>query len=170
MASSEQNRMIGYPYPKLVNAIMEVDQAACVIMASAEKADALGIPADKRVYLHGCADAADLWNPLDRVNYYSSPAIAACARENLAADTSFMALVIFCVFLTPRIRLRISRKRAKGVSRQMRVAPVGWKMPPNSSSALSRRAWISGFISFFSFSSGRRSECFVLRNSISSVA
>ena len=72
---SEKNRMIGFPYPKLLNAIMEVDQSAGVLIASVAKARALGVPEDKWVYLHGCADAADLWFPLDRQNYHSSPAM-----------------------------------------------------------------------------------------------
>jgi acetyl-CoA C-acetyltransferase len=67
--------MIGFPYPKLVNAIMEVDQSAAVLIASEAKARELGVPEDKWVYLHGCADAADLWNPIDRQNYHSSPAM-----------------------------------------------------------------------------------------------
>jgi acetyl-CoA C-acetyltransferase len=72
---SERNRMIGFPYPKLLNAIMEVDQSAGVIIASEAKARELGVPEDKWVYLHGCADAADLWNPLDRQDFHSSPAM-----------------------------------------------------------------------------------------------
>ncbi|THD62883.1 acetyl-CoA acetyltransferase [Phenylobacterium sp.] len=72
---SEKNRMIGFPYPKLLNAIMEVDQSAAVILASADKARELGVPEDRWVYLHGCADAADLWYPLDRQNFHSSPAM-----------------------------------------------------------------------------------------------
>jgi acetyl-CoA C-acetyltransferase len=72
---SEKNRMIGFPYPKLMNAIMEVDQSAAVIVASEAKARELGVPEEKWVYLHGCADAADLWNPIDRQNYHSSPAM-----------------------------------------------------------------------------------------------
>ncbi len=35
----------------------------------------LRVPEDRYVFLHGCADAADLWFPLDRQNYHSSPAI-----------------------------------------------------------------------------------------------
>jgi acetyl-CoA C-acetyltransferase len=72
---SEKNRMIGYPYPKLLNAIMEVDQSAAVIVASVRKARELGVPEHKWVYLHGCADAADLWHPLDRQDFHSSPAM-----------------------------------------------------------------------------------------------
>jgi len=72
---SEKNRMIGYPYPKMLNAIMEVDQSAGVIVASVAKARELGVPEDKWVYLHGCADAADLWHPMDRQDFHSSPAM-----------------------------------------------------------------------------------------------
>jgi acetyl-CoA C-acetyltransferase len=72
---SEKNRMIGFPYPKLLNAIMEVDQAAGVLVASVKKARELGVPEDKWVYLHGCADASDLWHPLDRQDFHSSPAM-----------------------------------------------------------------------------------------------
>ncbi|MGH6909669.1 MAG: acetyl-CoA acetyltransferase, partial [Phenylobacterium sp.] len=53
VAVSEKNRMIGYPYPKQLNAIMEVDQSAGVILASEAKARELGVPEDKWVYLHG---------------------------------------------------------------------------------------------------------------------
>jgi acetyl-CoA C-acetyltransferase len=72
---TEKNRMIGFPYPKLLNAIMDVDQSAGVLIASVKKARELGVPEDKWVYLHGCADASDLWHPLDRQNFHSSPAM-----------------------------------------------------------------------------------------------
>jgi len=80
---SEKNRMVGYPYPKLLNAIMEVDQSAGVIVASEAKARELGVPEDKWVYLHGCADAADLWNPIDRQNFHSSPAMRLTGKRAL---------------------------------------------------------------------------------------
>ena len=38
---SAQNRMVGFPYPKYVNAIMEVDQSAGVLIASVKAARAL---------------------------------------------------------------------------------------------------------------------------------
>ena len=72
---TDRNRMVGYPYPKYLNAIMEVDQSAAVLIASVRKARALGVPEDKWVFLHGCADASDLWYPLDRQDYHSSPAM-----------------------------------------------------------------------------------------------
>ncbi len=70
-----QNRMIDYPYTKYMNAIMNVDQAAAVIIMSEEKADALGIAPEKRVYLVGCSDAYEKWLISNRVNYYSSPGL-----------------------------------------------------------------------------------------------
>ncbi len=81
ITEAPDNRMIGYPYTKYLNAIIAVDQAAGVIVCSTAKADALGVPEDQRVYLHGCSDAAEIWNPIDRTNFYSSPAIRTCARE-----------------------------------------------------------------------------------------
>jgi acetyl-CoA C-acetyltransferase len=80
---SDRNRMIGFPYPKLLNAIMEVDQSAGVIVASEKKARELGVPEDKWVYLHGCADAADLWNPIDRQDFHSSPAMRLTGQRAL---------------------------------------------------------------------------------------
>jgi len=72
---TDRNRMVGYPYPKYLNAIMEVDQSAAVLIASVRKARELGVPRDKWVFLHGCADASDLWYPLERQDYHSSPAM-----------------------------------------------------------------------------------------------
>ncbi|PIB91959.1 acetyl-CoA acetyltransferase [Caulobacter sp. FWC2] len=72
---TDRNRMVGYPYPKYLNAIMEVDQSAAVLIASVRKARELGVPEDKWVFLHGCADASDLWYPLERQDYHSSPAM-----------------------------------------------------------------------------------------------
>ncbi len=70
-----QNRWVSFPYPKYLNAIMEVDQSAGVLIASVKKARELGVPEDKWVFLHGCADASDLWHPIDRQNFHSSPAM-----------------------------------------------------------------------------------------------
>jgi acetyl-CoA C-acetyltransferase len=80
---NDRNRMVGFPYPKYLNAIMEVDQSAGVLVASVKAARALGIPEDRFVYLHGCAEAADLWFPLERQNYYSSPAIRLSGKQAL---------------------------------------------------------------------------------------
>lgn len=80
---TERNRMIGFPYPKYLNAILEVDQSAAVLIASVRKARALGVPEDRWVFLHGCADASDLWYPLERQNYHSSPAMRLAGERAL---------------------------------------------------------------------------------------
>jgi acetyl-CoA C-acetyltransferase len=81
---TDRNRMISFPYPKYLNAIMEVDQSAAVLIASVRKARELGVPEDRWVYLHGCADAADLWYPLERQDFHSSPAIRLTGERALA--------------------------------------------------------------------------------------
>ncbi len=77
------NRWICFPYPKLMNAIIEVDQAAAVIVTCSETARELGIPEDRWVYLWGCGDATDKWFVSDRVNYYTSSAIRAVTERAL---------------------------------------------------------------------------------------
>ena len=72
---TERNRMVGFPYPKYLNAIMEVDQSAGVLVCSLAKARELGVAEDRMVFLHGCADAYDLWHITDRQDFHSSPAM-----------------------------------------------------------------------------------------------
>ena len=72
---SESNRFIGFPYTKYMNAIMEVDQSASLIIMSEEKANEFSIPQNKRVYLHGCADINEVWNVTERPELNSSKAI-----------------------------------------------------------------------------------------------
>src|SRR5262245_12189980 len=82
---SPSNRMIGFPYPKLMNAIIEVDQAAAVLMTSVAEARALGIPRERWVHLRGTGQAHDRWFVSDRLDYVSSPAIREAGRQALTA-------------------------------------------------------------------------------------
>ncbi len=77
------NRMVGFPYPKLMNAIIETDQAAALIMTGSRTARELGIPEDRWVYLRGCGDATDKWFVSERINYHSAPAIRAATQRAL---------------------------------------------------------------------------------------
>ena len=81
---SEKNRFVGFPYTKYLNAVIEVDMAAALVMMSVAKARELGVPESKWVYLHGCGDASDIWFVSERVNFYSSPAIRTIGRKALA--------------------------------------------------------------------------------------
>jgi acetyl-CoA C-acetyltransferase len=78
---SASNPYIGFPYTKLMNSNAFIDQSAAVILTSVAKAKELGIPKDRWVYLHGCADAYDHWYLSDRINFHSSPAMRLVARE-----------------------------------------------------------------------------------------
>ncbi len=95
---ADNNRYVGFPYTKYMNAIIQVDMAAAVIMTNVKTARELGVPAEKWVYLHGCADALDIWHVSERVNYYSSPAIRTMGQKAFAmagksvADMSFIDL------------------------------------------------------------------------------
>lgn len=72
---SADNRYIGFPYTKYMNAVMRVDQGAALVMMTAQKARELGIGAERQVFLHGGAGANDLWFMSERENFHSSPAI-----------------------------------------------------------------------------------------------
>jgi len=81
---SDSNRYVGFPYTKYLNSIIVVNMSAAVILTSVAKARELGVADDRMVYLHGCADANDIWNVSERVNYYSSPAIRTVGENALA--------------------------------------------------------------------------------------
>lgn len=81
---TDANRIIGWPYPKYMNAIIAVDQAAALLLTDTETARALGVPEERWVYVVGCGDATDHWYVSDRVNYWSSPAIRAAGAQALA--------------------------------------------------------------------------------------
>lgn len=83
--ASPQNRMVGFPYTKYMNAIMSVDQAAAVLMTSVAHARKLGIPEERWIYLRASADATDRWFVSERRNYHSSPAIGVAMRRALEA-------------------------------------------------------------------------------------
>ncbi len=80
------NRMVCFPYPKFMNAVMEVDQGAALLMTSESTARELGIPRPEAgwVYLWGCGDANDHWFVTERTSYHTSPAIRVAGRRALA--------------------------------------------------------------------------------------
>jgi acetyl-CoA C-acetyltransferase len=80
---TSDNRMVGYPYTKYMVAIMDVDMAAAVIVASHERANALAVPHDQRVYLRGWCYATDPVYVAEHREMWRSPAMAAAAGEAL---------------------------------------------------------------------------------------
>ncbi|MBA3303676.1 MAG: acetyl-CoA synthetase, partial [Acidimicrobiia bacterium] len=78
------NRMVGYPYTKYTVSIMDVDMAGAVLVASAAKADELGVPADRRVHLRGWCYGTDPVYVAERETLGESPAMRAVGAEALA--------------------------------------------------------------------------------------
>jgi len=72
-----QNRMVAFPYTKLLMANMPVDMAASFIMTSFEHASALGVARDRMVFPHCGADANDHWLISERPQLDDSPAMRA---------------------------------------------------------------------------------------------
>lgn len=82
---SPANRMVCYPYTKLMNANIFTDQAAAILLCSTEAARAAGVPDDRLVYLHAGADGGDRQFFTERWSLAGSPALRATAGDALAA-------------------------------------------------------------------------------------
>ena len=79
------NRMVTYPYTKLMNANIFTDQAAAILVCSPEAARAAGVPDERLVYLHAGADGADTQFFTERWSLTGFPGLRATARGALAA-------------------------------------------------------------------------------------
>ena len=77
--------MVGYPYTKYMVSIMDVDMAAGLLLASHETADALGVPADERVYVRGSAYAVDPIYVAEHPDLWRSPAMEVASAAALGA-------------------------------------------------------------------------------------
>lgn len=84
VAAGPRNRMISYPYTKYMNAVMETDQAAVVLMCSPEMARQLGVPEDQQVYWRGGDGGYESpWYPSERSDFARCEAMGAAARGAL---------------------------------------------------------------------------------------
>lgn len=82
--TSERNRPIASPYPKLMTSNLDVDQGGAVIMCSVDAARRLGVPAERWVFPWSGAGAADHWFPTNRWALDESPAMRFTGRDALA--------------------------------------------------------------------------------------
>ncbi len=104
------NRYIAFPYPKYMNAIIDVDQGAALILTSVGAARQLGVPEERWVYLRGCGDATDHWSVSERVNYHSSPAIRAAGRRAIEmAGVGIDGIALFDLYSCFPSALQIAR-------------------------------------------------------------
>jgi acetyl-CoA C-acetyltransferase len=70
-----RNRMISWPYTKLMNSNNMVDQGAALVLTSVEQAKRLQVPADRWVFPHAGSDAHDTSAIADRDELHRSAAI-----------------------------------------------------------------------------------------------
>ncbi|MGZ4758878.1 MAG: acetyl-CoA acetyltransferase [Acidimicrobiales bacterium] len=73
--ATPDNRMIGFPYTKLMNSNNSVEQSAGLILCSVEAARSMGVSADRWVFPHAGTGAHDHWYVSNRADLHSSPAI-----------------------------------------------------------------------------------------------
>ncbi len=105
------NRMIAWPYPKLMVANPSVNQAAAVIVTSLAIARELGVAEDRLVHIWGGAHAAESEDYLMRDRYDHSTAQAAvldCAVAIAGGDAArFDRMELYSCFpVVPRMALR----------------------------------------------------------------
>ncbi|MGA9277343.1 acetyl-CoA acetyltransferase [Ilumatobacter sp.] len=77
------NRMIGFPYPKLMNSNSDVDMGAALIMCSVEAARRLGIDESKWVFPHAGTDCHEHNFVSNRDTFARTPAIELGGRRAL---------------------------------------------------------------------------------------
>jgi acetyl-CoA C-acetyltransferase len=77
------NRMISWPYTKLMNSNNMVNQAAVMILASADAAGRLKIPSERWVFPYAGTDAHDTYAIGERAELHRSPAIRIAGRRAL---------------------------------------------------------------------------------------
>ncbi len=79
------NRMVSTPFTKLMTAVMDVDMAAALLLTTEGRADELGVPADRRVYLWGVGVDEDPPTMAARPDLWRSPALASAATRALGS-------------------------------------------------------------------------------------
>src|SRR4030042_6447634 len=110
VTAGESNRMVGYPYTKYMNAIIEVDQAAAYLMTSAATARELGVPQERWDYLWSGADASAVWWFTERGAFHSSPALRWAGQRALAgAGLSIDQIDLFDLYSCFPSALQVAR-------------------------------------------------------------
>jgi acetyl-CoA C-acetyltransferase len=69
------NRMVAYPYTKLLMSILDVDQAGALVVTSTDTADELGVPEDQRIHVRGWGHAQDPDYVAEHLDLWRAPAM-----------------------------------------------------------------------------------------------
>lgn len=72
---SQDNRIIGFPYTKMMNSNNDVDMAAALIICSVERARSLGIPRDRWIFPHAGTDCHEHNYISHRHTFSDTPAV-----------------------------------------------------------------------------------------------
>ncbi len=108
--TSAENRYIGYPYTKRMNANIDVDQSAALIMTTVETARKLQIDPARWVYPLAGYGLNDVWYVSRRPQLHRSPAIGICARRCLEqADLSLDDIGLFDLYSCFPVVVEIAR-------------------------------------------------------------
>jgi acetyl-CoA C-acetyltransferase len=79
-----ENRMVAFPYPKYLNAVIDTDQAAALLLCSADAASRLGVAPERRVHWWGGGQAVEApWFATERPDLSDSPALRRAAAAAL---------------------------------------------------------------------------------------
>ena len=99
---SPENRLIAWPYTKLMVANPTVNMGGAIIMTSLAHARALGIPAAKMIHIHGGASAEEPRDYLDRdqfVESHAQNAVLQAAMTLVGGDgQAFDAIELYSCF------------------------------------------------------------------------
>ncbi len=80
---SASNRMIAYPYPKLMNSNSSVDMGAALVVCSLALAESAGVDPSRFVFLHSGTDGHDHVAVSHRDSFHASPAIRIAGQAAL---------------------------------------------------------------------------------------
>jgi acetyl-CoA C-acetyltransferase len=96
---SRSNRMVAYPYTKYLNAVLDTDQAAGVILMSSDAARSAGLPRNRSMYwLGGSFAEQKSWFVSERADLSRSEALEVCASRVFEAAGVAMHEVDFIDF------------------------------------------------------------------------
>ncbi len=106
------NRMVVFPYSKLLTANPFVNQGAAVLVADDDTARSLGIPEDRWVHVVGAAGADEPADPRARVAYDRNPALQVAvdrvrARTATTADDYDHVELYSCFPSMPKLSVRV---------------------------------------------------------------
>jgi acetyl-CoA C-acetyltransferase len=105
------NRMVSFPYSKLLSANPYVNQGAALLLTDEATARATGIPEERWVHPLGSAGADEPTDPRARIAYHHVPALDATVRDvqevtGIAADDYDVVELYSCFPVMPKLTRR----------------------------------------------------------------